>query len=98
MTTPGRTPQQPENDPGHVGTALNSSLGRRPPESASPDEPLGEQLIREAREGHAEFVAGWRTFMEELGIQAQPIGAKQLREMLLQEGITPEENEFSRGI
>jgi hypothetical protein len=59
---------------------------------------LGEQLLREAREGHAEFVAGWNEFMKELGIHGQPVGVKKLREMLLEEGINPESNEFSQGI
>jgi hypothetical protein len=62
------------------------------------EESLGEQLMREAREGQAEFVAGWRQFMEEQAIQGKPIGAKKLREMALQHGVKPEDNEFSRGI
>ena len=61
-------------------------------------EALGEQLLREAREGQAEFVAGWKEFMEQLGIQGQPIGARQLRDLLLREGINPDNNEFSRDI
>jgi hypothetical protein len=65
---------------------------------AASEESLGEQLIREGRDGQAEFVAGWRKFMDELGIQGQPIGARKLREMLLREGIHPHTNEFSRGI
>lgn len=67
-------------------------------EHAPDDISLGEQLIREAREGHAEFVAGWSMFMEELGVQGKPIGAKRLRESLLQAGFNPDGNEFSRGI
>jgi hypothetical protein len=68
------------------------------PEPKPNEESLGEQLIREAREGQAEFAAGWSQFMEELGVQGQPIGAKKLRAMLLQAGINPNDNEFSRGI
>ena len=67
-------------------------------EAAPSGESLGEQLLREAREGHAEFVAGWREFIEELGVQGKPIGARKLRERLLQERINPANNEFSRGI
>jgi hypothetical protein len=33
-----------------------------------------------------------------LGIRGQPVGAKNLREMLLQTGINPNTNEFSQGI
>jgi hypothetical protein len=67
-------------------------------EAAPSPESLGEQLLREAREGQAGFVAGWKEFMEELGIQGQPIGARTLRELLLREGFTPNDNEFSKGI
>ena len=98
MTSPVRRPQQPQDEASHDTTDPNATLGRRPPEPASTEESLGDQLIREAREGHAEFVAGWSRFMEELGIQGQAISAKKLRNMLLQEGIKPEYNEFSRGI
>jgi hypothetical protein len=61
-------------------------------------ESRGARLIREAREGHAEVAAGWRRFMETLGIPGQPIGAKKLREMLLDAGINPNANELSREI
>ena len=67
-------------------------------ESKLDEESLGEELIRQAREGHADFVAGWGKFMKELGIQGKPIGARKLREMLLQAGINPNDNEFSREI
>lgn len=62
------------------------------------EEPLGEQLIREAREGHADFLTGWTTFAEQVGIRGTPVGAKKLRALLLQTGINPDANEFSRGI
>jgi hypothetical protein len=59
---------------------------------------LGEQLMREAKAGHSEFLAGWIKFMEIVGIRGRPVGAKKLREMLLQTGINPNTNEFSQGI
>jgi hypothetical protein len=62
------------------------------------DESLGEELMREAKAGHAEFLAGWIKFMHILGIRGQPVGAKKLREMLVQTGINPNTNEFSQGI
>jgi hypothetical protein len=62
------------------------------------EESLGEQLLREAREGQDEFVAGWQQFMEELDIQGKPIGAKKLRDLALQHGVKPDDNEFSQGI
>jgi hypothetical protein len=59
---------------------------------------LGEELIRDAHEGHAEFAAGFRKFLKQLGIRRKPIGAKKLRARMIQAGIDPEGNEFSRGI
>ena len=87
MATPRTIKDQRPGGPAPAGT------GPAPAEDS-----LGEQLIREAREGHAEFVAGWSKFMEELGIHGKPMGAKKLREGLLQAGIHPAANEFSRGI
>jgi hypothetical protein len=59
---------------------------------------LGEELMQEAKAGHSEFLAGWVQFMLTVGIRGQPVGAKKLREMLLQTGINPNSNEFSQGI
>ncbi len=59
---------------------------------------LGEELMREAKAGHSEFLAGWIKFMHSVGIRGQPVGAKNLRAMLLQTGINPNTNEFSQGI
>lgn len=58
----------------------------------------GARLIQEAQADHANVVAGWRKFLDHLGIHDEPIGAKKLRELLLQQGINPEANEFSREI
>jgi hypothetical protein len=71
---------------------------RQSGQPAPDEEPLGDQLLREARGGQAELAAGWTTFMEELGIQGQPIGARKLREMLIADGIDPNDNSFSREI
>ena len=35
---------------------------------------------------------------EKMGITGEPIGAKKVQEMLVAEGVKPEENSFSRGI
>jgi hypothetical protein len=64
----------------------------------SDDESLAEELIRGARKGHGDFVAGWKKFMKQLGIRGKPIGAKKLREMAIREGLDPNSTEFSRGI
>ncbi len=75
-----------------------TQVARDTPEDAPDTEPLGEQLIREACAGQAEFIAGWNEFMNALGIQGEPIGARKLRELLAREGIRPEVNELSQGI
>jgi hypothetical protein len=61
-------------------------------------EALGEELLREARAGQAAYVAGWQEFMEQVGVRGEPVDARQLREILVRQGINPENNEFSRGI
>lgn len=60
------------------------------------EESRGARLIREAAERHAEVVAIWEKFMQELGIHGEPIGAKVLRERMLAEGMNPNDNAFSR--
>jgi hypothetical protein len=61
-----------------------------------PGESRGARLIRNADESHAAVVASWERFLKDLGIQGQPIGAKQLRERMLAQGTKPEDNAFSR--
>lgn len=58
----------------------------------------GARLIQEAQAQRATVAAGWRKFMDDLGIHDEPVGAKKLRELLLQQGINPEANAFSREI
>jgi hypothetical protein len=58
----------------------------------------GARMLREAKEQQAEFARGWDEAMAKMGISGQPIGAKALRQMMIAEGINPEDNEFSRGI
>jgi len=59
---------------------------------------LAEELLRVSKEEEADFIAGWKKFMKQLGIKGKPIGAKKLRERLLRRGFDPESNEFSQGI
>jgi hypothetical protein len=87
MATPRKITKQQAGNAGPAGNQPNPG-----------EEALGEQLIREARQGHLEFLAGWTQFMNELGIQGKPVGAKKLREMPLPTGINPDDNQFSRGI
>ena len=70
----------------------------RTTELADDEEALAEELLRVAREEQAEFVAGWKKFLKELGVQSKPMGAKKLRARLLKKGLDPEGSEFSQGI
>jgi hypothetical protein len=70
---------------------LQPELGRLP-DAAS----RGARLIQEAQAQRAAFIAAWQAARERLGIQGQPIGAKQLRERLVAAGMYPDENTFSR--
>ena len=59
---------------------------------------LAEELLRVGKEEEADFIAGMKKFMKQLGIKEKPIGAKKLREMLIARGFDPNGNEFSQGI
>ncbi len=58
----------------------------------------GDRLLREAEAQRAQTVRAWDEAMAAMGISGQPIGAKALRQMMIAEGINPEDSEFSRGI
>jgi hypothetical protein len=58
MATPVKKPGQGEGDTGQDRTEAKAAVGGRSPQPGSAEESLGEQLLREARAGHAEFVAG----------------------------------------
>jgi hypothetical protein len=82
----------------HEVSLLKAGLSRRLSVHDPATESVGARLIREAEESRADVVAAWSKLMEDLRIQGQPMGAKQLRDMLLQQGFNPEANEFSREI
>ena len=54
------------------------------------------RLVREGRAQHAEVVAAWQTVRDRLGIRGQAIGAKQFRLRLVEAGMNPAGNAFSR--
>jgi hypothetical protein len=56
----------------------------------------GARLIQESQIQHAAVVAGWTAVRQRLGIQGQPIGAKQFRQTLVAAGMNPDDNTFSR--
>jgi hypothetical protein len=57
----------------------------------------GEPLVEDAQ-AQAEAAAAWERVKEQMGIHGEPIGAEKLQEIMLAEGIKPEENILSRGI
>jgi len=66
-----------------------------------------EQLAagpEQRRVGGVQWVdkASWKAWFDEwfqqLGITVQPIGAEKLQELMLEEGVRPEDNLLSRGI
>ncbi len=87
-----------------VGKNRPRKTAARRPEPVDEDLALADELIRIAHEDQAVIDAEWKKFeryLNRLGIRlpGKPIGAKKLRERILQRGlINPEDNEFSRGI
>lgn len=69
----------------------------QPHSDESPAE-RGARLLRNAELQQPYIAAAWAKMMEEMGISGEPIGAEKLQEMMIAEGVNPEDNEFSRGI
>ena len=62
-------------------------------------EPEKLSILERASRDKPLIQEGFRKFVKKLGIEdVKPIGAKNLQKLLLQDGIKPEDNEFSRGI
>jgi hypothetical protein len=82
--------------------------GQKPAPRLTPEEAddlaLAEELLRPpSPEEQTAIEAEWKKFhkaLRKLGIRlpAKPIGAKQLRDRMIQNGFDPNGNEFSRGI
>jgi len=58
----------------------------------------GVRMLREAKASQAAISAAVAKAFAEMGITAQPIGAEKLQQMLLAEGVKPEDNILSRAI
>ena len=58
----------------------------------------GAILWREAGLHQAEISAAAAAAFAEMGISGAPVGPEKLREMMLADGVNPEDNQFSRGI
>jgi hypothetical protein len=58
----------------------------------------GAQLLREAERNRGAMAAAWAEVKERMGIHAAPIGAERLRQMMIEEGVDPNDNSFSRDL
>lgn len=69
-----------------------------PPSGQETPAERGARSLRAAQANQAALSEAVAKAFEEAGITAEPVGVEKLREMMLQEGIRPEDNEFSREI
>lgn len=79
---------------------LRQANGTPAPDDEPPDE-ISRQvpMLREAWKNRHKYAEGWRQFMRHLGIEhLKPIGAEKLRQMMIDDGVDPNSNEFSQGI
>lgn len=58
----------------------------------------GAMLLREASLHQAEISAAAAAAFAEMGISGKPVGPEKLRAMMLEDGVDPKDNQFSRGI
>jgi hypothetical protein len=70
---------------------------RRPKADETPAE-RGARLLREAKANQPAISAAIAKAFAEMGITGEPVGHEKLRQMMLEEGIKPEENLFSSEI
>jgi hypothetical protein len=68
-----------------------------PPENETKEERI-KRFLRSRSCDQAGLSAAWEKWFADMGITAKPIGAEKLQEMLLAEGLDPNDNSFSRGI
>ncbi len=70
---------------------------RRQPAVETPAQ-RGARLLRRAKLEQPRMSATMAKVLNDLGISGEPIGAEALREMMIADGVNPEDNQFSRGI
>jgi hypothetical protein len=51
-----------------------------------------------ADQTYEEWIASLKKFLKDNGATGEPIGAERLRQMMIEEGVDPNDNSFSRGI
>ena len=67
--------------------------------SAQQKEPEKLSILEQARRDKPLYQEAFDRLAKQLGIEdMEPIGAKKMRELMIADGIKPEDNEFSRGI
>jgi len=58
-----------------------------------------EEMARRSRESQPALTTAWKKMLQDLGIpEVEPVGAEKLQEMMLAEGIRPEDNILSSEI
>lgn len=57
---------------------------------------MGARLLREAKACQPAITAISERIFREMGIPGEPIGAEKVRQMMLDKGIKPEDNESSQ--
>jgi hypothetical protein len=83
--------------------ALEAEVARlrerlEPPADGRPEN-AWEEMARRSRESQPALTAAWKKMLQDLGIpELEPIGAEKLQEMMLAEGIRPEDNILSSEI
>jgi hypothetical protein len=83
--------------------ALEAEVARlrerlEPPPDGRPEN-AWEEMVRRSRESQPALTAAWKKMLQDLGIpEVEPIPAEELQQMMIDEGIRPEDNEFSRAI
>jgi hypothetical protein len=58
----------------------------------------GAMLWHDASLHQAEISAAAAAAFAEMGISGEPVGPEKLQEMMLADGVNPDDNQFSRGI
>ncbi|HEX5272189.1 MAG TPA: hypothetical protein VFW33_16950 [Gemmataceae bacterium] len=51
-----------------------------------------------ADQTYEEWIAGVKQWLRDRGYTGEPIGAERLRQMMIEDGVDPNDNSFSRGI
>ena len=58
----------------------------------------GARLLEQGRRNKPQLRAQMAKVLEEMGIKGEPVPPEKLREMMMRDGVRPEDNLFSRGI